>query len=104
MMQILETLKIEPGDVAIMDRGLPSHELFASLLELGVDIVARMSTSDVISWNEIRPFLIAERRAQTSRFMSKNGFIQWLFRLVWWRETHSQDGLEKEPRRNAWSF
>jgi len=63
MMQILETLKIEPGDVAIMDRGLPSHELFASLLELGVDIVARMSTSDVISWNEIRPFLDSGKKS-----------------------------------------
>ena len=40
-----------------MDRGLPSRSLFAELLARGVDIVARMSTSDVISWAEVEEFL-----------------------------------------------
>jgi hypothetical protein len=57
MMQLLDTLAMAPGDVAIMDRGLPSHSLFAALLERGVDIVARMSTSEARSWNELDPFL-----------------------------------------------
>jgi hypothetical protein len=55
--QLLDTLALKSGDVAIMDRGLPSRSLFAELLARGVDIVARMSTSDVISWAEVEEFL-----------------------------------------------
>src|SRR5258708_1420350 len=55
-MRMLDTLALVPGDVAIMDRGLPSRSLFAALLERGVDVVARMSTSDVTAWKEITAF------------------------------------------------
>jgi len=55
--QMIETLALEPGDVAIMDRGLPSRSLFAELLARRVDIVARMSTSEVIGWTEVIDFL-----------------------------------------------
>jgi hypothetical protein len=44
MKGLLDTLSMKAGDVAIMDRGLPSRKLFGLLLERGVDIVARMST------------------------------------------------------------
>ncbi len=55
--QLLDTLTLVPGDVAIMDRGLPSRSLFAELLARGVDIVARMSTSEVVGWSEVNDFL-----------------------------------------------
>ena len=55
--QLLETLCLKPGDVAIMDRGLPSRHLFGDLLERGVDIVARMTTADAIAWAEVDAFL-----------------------------------------------
>jgi len=40
-----------------MDRGLPSRSFFAELLARRVDIVARMSTSDVTGWTEVDDFL-----------------------------------------------
>jgi len=55
--QLLDTLTLVPGDVAIMDRGLPSRSLFAELLARRVDILARMSTSDVIGWTEVDAFI-----------------------------------------------
>ena len=57
LMQLLETLGLVRGDVAIMDRGLPSRSLFAVLIEQGVDVVARMSTADAIAWTEVATFL-----------------------------------------------
>jgi hypothetical protein len=54
--RLLGTLSLAPGDVAIMDRGLPSRGLFDALLERGVDVVARMSTSK-IAWKEVQAFL-----------------------------------------------
>jgi Transposase DDE domain len=55
--KLLDTLNLVPGDVAVMDRGLPSRSLFSELLARQVDIVARMSTSDVIGWIEVEAFL-----------------------------------------------
>lgn len=63
LMQLLETLAIGPGDVAIMDRGLPSRALFGALLERGVDVVARMSTSDVVGWKEVQAFIASGKKS-----------------------------------------
>lgn len=63
LMQLLETLSLVPGDVAIMDRGLPSRSLFAALIERGVDVVARMSTSDAIAWTEVAAFLKSGKKS-----------------------------------------
>ena len=57
LMRLLDTLGLSRGDVAIMDRGLPSRALFGELIERGVDVVARMSTSDLVGWNEVRAFI-----------------------------------------------
>jgi hypothetical protein len=57
LVQLLDTLTLVPGDVAIMDRGLPSRSLFAELLARRVDVVARMSTSDATAWTEVDAFL-----------------------------------------------
>jgi hypothetical protein len=54
---LLDTLAFAPGDVAIMDRGLPSRVLFSELLARGVDIVARMSASESAGWSEVTEFL-----------------------------------------------
>jgi DNA-binding TFAR19-related protein (PDSD5 family) len=55
--ELLQRMSFQAGDVAVMDRGFPSRELFAALIEKGVDIVARMTTSKLIAWNELKPFL-----------------------------------------------
>jgi hypothetical protein len=54
---LLETLRLGRGDVVIMDRGFASRQRFGTLLELGVDIVARMSTSEVNAWTEVAAFV-----------------------------------------------
>jgi hypothetical protein len=54
---LLETLRLVRGDVVIMDRGFASRQRFGALLELGVDIVARMSTSEVNAWTEVAEFV-----------------------------------------------
>jgi hypothetical protein len=63
MKGLLDTLLMKEGDVAIMDRGLPSRKLFGLLLERGVDIVARMSTSRAIAWKEIAEFLKTKKKS-----------------------------------------
>lgn len=62
MNDLLDTLKMKEGDVAIMDRGLPSRKLFGLLLERGVDIVARMSTSRAVAWKEVAEFLKTKKK------------------------------------------
>jgi Transposase DDE domain len=57
MHDLVQRMPFGPGDVAVMDRGLPSHHLFAALVEKGVDIIARMSASKVVGWTELQPFL-----------------------------------------------
>jgi hypothetical protein len=54
---LLETLRLVRGDVVVMDRGFASRQRFGALLELGVDIVARMSTSEVNAWTEVADFV-----------------------------------------------
>jgi len=54
---LLDTLRLRPGDVAIMDRGLPSRKLFGLLLDRGVDIIARMTSSRASAWKEVSEFL-----------------------------------------------
>ena len=41
MQELVQRLPFQPGDVAVMDRGFPSRQLFAALIEQGVDIIAR---------------------------------------------------------------
>jgi hypothetical protein len=57
MTRLLESLPLENGDVAVMDRGFPSRKLFAALIDKGLDIVARMSASEAVAWKELKPFL-----------------------------------------------
>jgi IS4 transposase len=57
IVQLLSTLALVPGDIAIMDRGLPNRVLFAELLARGVDLVARMSASETTGWSEVTEFL-----------------------------------------------
>jgi len=64
---LLETLRLGRGDVVIMDRGFASRQRFGALLERGVDLVARMSTSEVNGWTEVAAFLASG---------SKNAVIQ----------------------------
>lgn len=63
LMDLLDTLAMTSGDVAIMDRGLPSRALFGALLERGVDVVARMSTSDVVGWSEVQAFIASGKKS-----------------------------------------
>ncbi len=60
---LLETLRLKPGDVAIMDRGLPSRKLFGLLIDRGVDIIARMSSSRAIAWKEVSEFLKSGKKS-----------------------------------------
>lgn len=62
-MRLLDTLVLSRGDVAIMDRGLPSRALFGALLERGVDVVARMSTSDLVGWKEVQAFIASGEKS-----------------------------------------
>jgi hypothetical protein len=65
---LLDTLQLKPGDVAMMDRGLPNRKLFGMLLERGVDIVARMTTSQAIAWNEVTEFLKTGKSSASVEF------------------------------------
>jgi hypothetical protein len=63
MNDLLDTLSLKPGDVALMDRGLPSRKLFGLLLERGVDVVARMSASHATGWKEVTEFLKTKKKS-----------------------------------------
>lgn len=62
MRDLVGRIAWQPGDVAVMDRGFPSRELFAELSSRGVDIIARMSASKT-TWSELRPFLKSEKKS-----------------------------------------
>lgn len=55
MHELIDRMPFQPGDVAIMDRGFPSRKLFGALVERGIDIIARMSTS-AVGWKEVQEF------------------------------------------------
>lgn len=59
---LLETLRIGPGDVVILDRGFASRQRFGELLSRGVDLVARMSASKVNAWSEVATFVASGRK------------------------------------------
>jgi len=63
MQELVQRLPFKPGDVAVMDRGFPSRHLFATLVENGVDIIARMSASKVVGWKELQPFLTSNAKS-----------------------------------------
>jgi len=65
---LLDTLQLNPGDVAMMDRGLPNRKLFGLLLERGIDIVARMTTSQAIAWTEVTEFLKTGKSSASIEF------------------------------------
>lgn len=54
---LLATLRLAVGDVVILDRGFASRQRFGALLEHGVDLVARMSTSEINAWGEVAEFV-----------------------------------------------
>lgn len=64
---LLETLPVGRGDVVILDRGFASRHRFGALIERGVDVVARMSVSQVNAWTEVAQFIASG---------SKNALIQ----------------------------
>lgn len=63
MRELVQRLPFRAGDVAVMDRGFPSRELFAALVEKGVDIIARMSSSKAVAWKELQPFLASNAKS-----------------------------------------
>lgn len=63
MQELVERVPFKPGDVAVMDRGFPSRHLFATLVEKGVDIIARMSASKAVAWKELQPFLASKAKS-----------------------------------------
>jgi hypothetical protein len=63
MQELVPRLPFKPGDVAVMDRGFPSRHLFATLIEHGVDIIARMSASKAVAWKELQPFLASNAKS-----------------------------------------
>lgn len=63
MQSLVERLPLQAGDVAVMDRGFPSRHLFATLIEKGIDIVARMSASQQNAWKELQPFLASKSKS-----------------------------------------
>ena len=62
MGELVERLPWQAGDVAIMDRGFPSRKLFGLLKLRGIDIIARMTTSDANGWKELQPFLKSNKK------------------------------------------
>ncbi|MDA3962982.1 MAG: hypothetical protein PF961_19530 [Planctomycetota bacterium] len=65
MMDLVRRMPWQAGDVAVMDRGFPSKKLFGVLVECGIDVIARMSTSEAIAWKELRPFLEGKQKTAT---------------------------------------
>jgi len=65
MRELVARMLWQPGDVAVMDRGFCSKKLFAALIERGVDIIVRMSTSDAIAWREVQDFLASKQKTGT---------------------------------------
>lgn len=65
MTELVDRLPWQDDDVAIMDRGFPSKKLIGVLIERGIDVVARMSTSDSGSWKELKPFLKGKAKTAT---------------------------------------
>jgi hypothetical protein len=63
MQELVQRMPFEPGDVAVMDRGFPSRDLFGALIEKGVDIIARMSASKAVGWKELQPFLSSKAKS-----------------------------------------
>lgn len=53
-MELLQQL--EPGDIAVMDRGFPSRALLGGFLAQGVDVVLRMTMTQAGSWPEVAAF------------------------------------------------
>jgi len=66
MHEMIDRMSLGPGDVAIMDRGFPSRKLLGALVERGIDIIARMSTS-VVGWKNVREF---------AKSAKKNGVVE----------------------------
>jgi len=54
-----------PGSVVVMDRGFPSRDLLASLLEREIDVVMRISADKANSWKEFQPFLAGQKKTAT---------------------------------------
>lgn len=47
---------LDPGDIAVMDRGFPSRALLGGFLAAGVDVVLRMTMAQAGSWPEVAAF------------------------------------------------
>lgn len=60
--EMLKTLRLAPDDVVILDRGFASRQRFGELLDCGVDLVARMSTSEVNAWTEVTDFIASGKK------------------------------------------
>lgn len=51
-----------PGSVVVVDRGFPSRDLLAELLERQIDVVMRVSAKKAHTWKEFRPFLAGKNK------------------------------------------
>lgn len=72
MGELVARMPWQPGDVAVMDRGFPSKKLFAALIEQGVDIIARMSTS-AVGWKEVQAFAKSGKKNGTVEIVVRGG-------------------------------
>lgn len=62
--------RLEPGDVLLLDRGFPSHEVIDALARLGVDFVMRVSAEG--SFREIEEFLASGQKERTFLFTPRS--------------------------------
>lgn len=54
--QLLDTIEIRPGDIAVLDRGYTSKKLYSALRKRGIDVVIRMKTEGKTCWKELKTF------------------------------------------------
>jgi hypothetical protein len=55
----------QPGDVAVLDRGYPSHEFLGHLLERKIAVVMRLPATLSGSWREVHEFLASGAKDTT---------------------------------------
>lgn len=67
---LLDTIAIQPGDIAVFGRGYTSKKLYAALRKRGIDVVIRMKTEGKTCWKELREF---------TKQKKKNGVVSMTF-------------------------
>ena len=67
---LLDTIAIQPGDMAVCDRGYTSKRRYAALWKRGIDVAIRMKTAGKTCWKELREF---------TKQKKKNGIVHLTF-------------------------